>query len=107
MLVFVLTVQSYANQGPSFPGPFDNNSNATKVEDSADPFSPRMQNFDPFEDEFSKPSSTFDFSFTKGMQFQNFSYFFLFYVPSFTFTTLFEQISVFNVFHLLILSNFN
>ncbi|XP_031633424.1 protein disabled isoform X4 [Contarinia nasturtii] len=58
-------VQSCSNLANSFPGPFDNNSNNNKVEDSADPFSPRMRNFDPFEDEFSKPSSTFDFSFTK------------------------------------------
>lgn len=55
---------SYANQGSSFPGPFENNAN--KVDDAVDPFSPKVRTFDPFDDEFSKPSSTFDFSFSKG-----------------------------------------
>lgn len=55
---------SYANQANSFPGPFESNTN--KVEDAVDPFSPRVRKFDPFDDEFSKPPSTFDFSFTKG-----------------------------------------
>ncbi|XP_055322685.1 protein disabled isoform X6 [Sitodiplosis mosellana] len=64
-------VPPYSNQGSSFPGPFDNNSNANKVNDSADPFSPRVRKFDPFEDEFSKPSSTFDFSFSKAFSESN------------------------------------
>lgn len=66
MCFFSSVVQAYSNQSSSFPGPFDNNSNANKVDDAADPFSPRVRKFDPFEEEFSKPSSTFDFSFSKG-----------------------------------------
>lgn len=63
-------VQPYTNQSSAFPGPFDTSSNSNKIEEAVDPFSPRVQKFDPFEDKFAKPSSTFDFSFTKGMVFE-------------------------------------
>lgn len=56
--------QLYANQaGSSFPGPYDS---TAKIDDAIDPFSPRVRNFDPFNDKFKKPN-TFDFSFGKGV----------------------------------------
>lgn len=61
-----MTAQSFSNQGSSFPGPYENKKSASIADESVDPFSPRVQKFDPFDDEFSKPPSTFDFSFSKG-----------------------------------------